>query len=186
MKPTIPSGIKRRVLLSTLALFPALAPQIATAQKAKPAAASAFSFAVYGDSRSMMYLPYRSDQEADARQLMVDIFSLVLPEKISEEVVKKEVKLIYDPATKELTQIVMPFETRSEVTTLTLDKAHRSFRRGRKAAPRGAPHDVPAAGRRVGRPRGREGRQERAGEVRSQHRGHGRGGQAGPDANSWP
>src|SRR5271169_2928674 len=115
-------GINRRVLLSTLALLPALAPQIATAQKAKPAAGSAFSFAVYGDSRSMMYLPYKSDQEADARQLMADIFSLVLPEKVSEEVVKKDVRLIYDPATKELAQIVMPFDTRSEVTTLTVDK----------------------------------------------------------------
>jgi hypothetical protein len=121
MKPTVPSGINRRVMFSTLALL-AVAPQTATAQKAKPAAGSSFSFAVYGDSRSMMYLPYRSDQEADARQLMVDIFSLVLREKVSEEVVKKDVKLIYDPATKELTQIVMPFDTRSEVTILTLDK----------------------------------------------------------------
>src|SRR5258708_6216154 len=86
--------------------FPPL--QAATAQKAKPAVGPSFSFAVYGDSRSMMYLPYRSDQEADARQLMVDIFSLVLPERVSEEMVKKDVKLIYDPATKELTQIVMP------------------------------------------------------------------------------
>ena len=67
-----------------------------------------FSFAVYGDSRSMMYLPYQSDQEADARQLMVDIFDLVLPEKVSEEVVQKYVKLTYDPATKELVQIVNP------------------------------------------------------------------------------
>jgi hypothetical protein len=30
--------------------------------------------------------------------------------------------LIYDPTTKELVQMVMPFDTRSEVTTLTLDK----------------------------------------------------------------
>jgi hypothetical protein len=47
---------------------------------------------VYGDSRSMMYLPYKSDQEADARQLMVDMFDLVLPEKVSEEVIKKAKK----------------------------------------------------------------------------------------------
>src|SRR6185295_2101463 len=56
------------------------------------------------------------------RQLMVDMFDLVLPEKVSEEVIKKDVKLIYDPATQELVQIVMPFMTTSEVTTLTLDK----------------------------------------------------------------
>jgi hypothetical protein len=37
-------------------------------------------------------------------------------------VVQKHVKLTYDPATKELVQIVMPFDTASEVTTLTLDK----------------------------------------------------------------
>ena len=53
---------------------------------------------------------------------MVDMFELVLPEKVSEEMVKKDVKLTYDPATKELVQIVMPFMTASEVTTLTLDK----------------------------------------------------------------
>ena len=70
----------------------------------------------------MMYLPYKKEQEADARRLMVDMFELVLPEKVSEEVVNKYVKLIYDPATHELVQIVMPFDTRSEVTTLTLDK----------------------------------------------------------------
>ncbi len=58
----------------------------------------------------------------DARRLMVEMFDLVLPEKVSEEVVKKYVKLTYDPASHELVQIVMPFDTRSEVTTLTLDK----------------------------------------------------------------
>jgi hypothetical protein len=85
-------------------------------------AESGFSFAVYGDSRSMMYLPYRKDQEAEARKLMVDMFSLVLPEKVSEETVKKHVKLTYDPTTNELIQIVMPFMTASEVSTLRLDK----------------------------------------------------------------
>src|SRR5712691_7724846 len=123
MKPILPSsGINRRMLLSTLALLPALQPQIATAQQTNQASGSAFSFAVYGDSRSMMYLPYRSDQEAEARKLMVDMFDLVLPEKVSEEMVKRYVKLTYDPATNELVQIVMPFETKSEVTTRTLDK----------------------------------------------------------------
>jgi hypothetical protein len=59
--------------------------QAATAQETKP------TCAVYGDSRSMMNLPYKSDQEADARQLMVDMY-LVLPEKVSEEVIKKAKK----------------------------------------------------------------------------------------------
>src|SRR5438094_914538 len=97
----------------------------ATDHNAKPAARSAdsgFSFAVYGDSRSMMYLPYKSDEEAQARDLMADMFELVLPEKVAEEVVKKDVKLIYDPATHELVEMVMPFMTHSEVTYLTIDK----------------------------------------------------------------
>ena len=81
-----------------------------------------FSFDVYGDSRSMMYLPYQQDQEAQARQFMVDIFELVLPEKVADEMVQKYVKLTYDPSTKELVQVVMPFATASEVTALRVDK----------------------------------------------------------------
>src|SRR6478736_6005632 len=79
----------------------------------KPGAArkaqTGFSFAVYGDSRSMMYLPYKKDEEAEARKLMVDMFDLVLPAKVAPEVVAKDVKLIYDPKTKELVQMIMPF-----------------------------------------------------------------------------
>jgi len=81
-----------------------------------------FSFAAYGDSRSMPYLPAKSDQKEEATKLIVDMLELVLPEKIAEEVVRKDVKLIYDPATGELVQIVMPFMTHSEVMTLTVDK----------------------------------------------------------------
>src|SRR5262249_11031966 len=89
--------------------------QTESAAQSNPGAGpGAFSFDVYGDSRSMMYLPYKADQEADARKLMVDMFDLVLPEKVAEGVVQKYVKLIYDPSTHELVQVVMPFETKSE------------------------------------------------------------------------
>src|ERR1700751_5645542 len=70
----------------------------------------------------MIYLPYKSSQRDEAIKLMVDMFELVLPEKVAEEVVRRDVKLSYDPSTDELVQIVMPFDTKSEVTTLTLDK----------------------------------------------------------------
>lgn len=93
-----------------------------TAQKAVQPSGSGFSFAVYGDSRSMLYLPSKEDQKEEAIKLMVDMFELVLPEKVAEAVVRKDVKLTYDPATKELVQIVMPFMTRSEVMTLSVDK----------------------------------------------------------------
>jgi hypothetical protein len=74
----------RRVLLSTLALLPALLLSAAMAQQAPPAA---FSFAVYGDSRPMMYLPYKEGQP-ELNQLFVEMFGLVMPEKIAEAVVK--------------------------------------------------------------------------------------------------
>ncbi len=45
-----------------------------------------------------------------------------MPEKVAEELVKKDVKLIFDPVTKELIQVIMPFMTKSEVMTLTVDK----------------------------------------------------------------
>ena len=53
---------------------------------------------------------------------MVDMFELVLPAKVAPEVVQKDVKLIYDPSTKELVEMVMPFNTASEITTLKFDK----------------------------------------------------------------
>ncbi len=182
MKPVNPpSGLNRRVLLSTLAVLPVLRPLTTAAQPAKQGDGSAFSFAVYGDSRSMMYLPYKKDQETEARKLMVDLFALVLPEKASEALVNKNVKLIYDPATKELVQVVMPFMTKSEVTTLTLDKGWvtEASVEDVKLLPGGTPHDVPSARRRVGRPRDREGCPERTSKVRSQYRGHGLVRQAG-------
>ena len=80
-----------------------------------------FSFAAYGDSRPMMYLPIK-DGQLDATRLFVEMFGLVLPEKVAEEVVKKDVKLIFDPATKELIRVIMPFASKSEVMTLTVDK----------------------------------------------------------------
>ena len=79
--------INRRLLLSSLALLPALQPQAAIAQQARRSGNSAFSFAVYGDSRSMMYLPYKSSQRDEAIKLLVDMFELVFPEKVAEEVV---------------------------------------------------------------------------------------------------
>ena len=69
----------------------------------------------------MMYLPYKEGQP-ELNQLFVEIFGLVMPEKIAVAVVKRDVKLIFDPVNKELVKVVMPFESKSEVMTLTLDK----------------------------------------------------------------
>ena len=70
----------------------------------------------------MMYLPHKADQEAEARKLMVDMFELAVPPTVADTMVQKYVKLTYDPTTKELVQIVMPFMTASEVTTLKFDQ----------------------------------------------------------------
>src|SRR5271157_2328150 len=114
--------MKIKTILFALVAMMGLQLVTATAQQVPPTAKPGFSFAAYGDSRTMMYLPNKSGQEAETRKLMVEMFNLVLPEKIAEEVVSKDVKLTYDPATGELVQIVMPFMTRSEVMTLTVDQ----------------------------------------------------------------
>ena len=116
--------MKRIITISILFAFVALLalqPQGATAQQAKPAGGGAFSFAAYGDSRPMMYLPPKAGQP-DLVKMFVELFGLVMPEKMAEELVKKDVKMIFDPATKELIQIIMPFMTKTEVMTLTVDK----------------------------------------------------------------
>ena len=81
-----------------------------------------FSFAVYGDSRSMMYLPYEESQKAEAQKLIVDLFSIAMPEIVSDLMVRRKVKMSYDPTSRELVQVVMPFESRSEVATMRLNK----------------------------------------------------------------
>jgi hypothetical protein len=121
-KKTNSLAMKLSFILVALVASPALHLSRACALEARHPADAGFSFAVYGDSRSMMYLPYKADQEAEARQVMAEVFELVLPPARAKELVKKYVKLIYDPGTHELAQMVMPFITMSEITTLTFDK----------------------------------------------------------------
>jgi hypothetical protein len=69
----------------------------------------------------MMYLPPKAG-EPDLVKLFVEMFGLVMPPKVAEEVVQRDVKMTFDPTTKELIKVVMPFSTKTEVMTLTLDK----------------------------------------------------------------
>lgn len=113
----------RRNLVSSLMVLPMVPAALANlAGSAAAQEASGFSFLVYGNSRPMMYLPFRLDQREEAIKLLADMFALVLPEKVAEETVRREIKLTYDPATGELVQIVMPLWTKSEITTLTVEK----------------------------------------------------------------
>ncbi len=173
-----------RSVLAVLAIsFASLTTRAQTSPPAAPPD-TGFSFAVYGDSRSMMYLPYKSEQEAEARELMTDLFDLVMPEKVAAELVQKDVKLIYDPATKELVQMVMPFMSKSEVTTLTLDKGWvtEASVEDVKLLPGVRRTMFRLSRRRMGCSRSRRRGNERAGEVHSQHRRHGLVGQAGSQA----
>src|SRR5262244_2836178 len=114
-------GLNRRGLLSGLAILPALSPLLAARNAAAQQQGSGLSFAVCGDSRPMMYLPQK-DGRPDINKLFVEMFGLVMPEKVAEEVVKRDVKLTFDPVTKELIQVVMPFASKSEVMTLKVDR----------------------------------------------------------------
>jgi len=89
-------------------------------EAAQQGGASTFSFAVYGDSRPMMYLPYKEGQP-EVNKLFVEMFGLVLPEKVAEATVKKDVKMVFDPVTKDLIQVDMPLYTGSEHTRMTLN-----------------------------------------------------------------
>jgi hypothetical protein len=113
------SSVSRRALLVSGALLPISAPAIA--QQMSLPNNSGFSFAACGDTRPMMYLPQKAGQP-DLVKLFVEMFGLVMPEKVAEAVVKRDVKMIFNPATKELVQIVMPFMTKSEVMTLSVDQ----------------------------------------------------------------
>src|SRR5262245_883006 len=78
-----------------------------------------FSFAALGDSRPMMYLSYKQGQ-GELTKLFVEMFGLVLPQRVAEAVVKRDVKMVFDPVSKDLIQIDMPLYTGSEHTRLTL------------------------------------------------------------------
>jgi predicted phosphohydrolase len=114
-------AVDRRTLLAAMAGVPAMsAALLPAAAKAQPTAGG-FSFACCGDTRPMMYLPYR-EGNPDLVRMFVEIFGLVLPERVAEEVVKRDVRLTFDPVSKALIQIVMPFMSRSEVMTLSVDQ----------------------------------------------------------------
>ena len=111
------------MFFALIAAFPLVTGPAAAAEKGTAAKepARGFSFVAVGDSRPMMYLPPK-DSKPDLVKLFVEMFGLVMPEKIAEEVVNKDVKMIFDPATGELIRIIMPFMTKTEVMTLTVDK----------------------------------------------------------------
>jgi hypothetical protein len=119
-KNTAGVGVDRRALVG-IAAASALNAVLPTAAQAQTIAADGgFSFAACGDTRPMMYLPQNADKP-DLTKLFVEMFGLVMPERIAEAVVKRDVKMIFDPVTKELIQIIMPFMTKTEVMTLTVD-----------------------------------------------------------------
>jgi hypothetical protein len=89
------------------------------ARQAALAADSGFSFAVCGDARTMIYVPYKADRDAEARHLLAGMFNLVMPQKAAEDLVAKAIQLKYDPVTHELTPIVMPYMSSSESSGLT-------------------------------------------------------------------
>jgi hypothetical protein len=117
------SDVDRRTLLSALTVLPVLSsPLLPSQARAQDASKQGgFSFAAVGDTRPMMYLP-PSAGEPDLVKFFVEMFGLVMPEPIAEEVVKKYVRMTFAPDTKELIQVVMPFVTKTEVMTLTVDK----------------------------------------------------------------
>lgn len=100
-----------------LALSVAAAPIFGNSAYAQDA--GRFSFVAYGDSRSMMYLPYKKAETEKIQGLVSQLFALILGENIALELVKKDVKLTFDAETEELIGIEMPHYTKSEVARLS-------------------------------------------------------------------
>lgn len=105
---------------SMLALAAVTAPLLSSAAYAQDD--DSFSFVAYGDSRTMMYLPYTEAEADKVHAALVNIFALILGEKVALEVVKKDSKVTFDPETGVLTHVEMPFLTKTEVARLTFDK----------------------------------------------------------------
>ena len=85
-------GLRRRdVLLRSAALGAASGLVTLTFSAAKSVAAEpteterGFSIVALGDDRPMMYLPYKHGQP-EIEKLLVEMFELVLPRKVAEEV----------------------------------------------------------------------------------------------------
>src|SRR5215510_6425391 len=93
-------GLNRRGLLAGLAMLPTVSSLVAVKNATAQQTNSGFSFLVCGDSRPMMYLPVKEGR-TDLVALFVEMFGLVMPEKVAEAVVKRDVKMIFDPVTKE-------------------------------------------------------------------------------------
>lgn len=89
-------------------LIPVLLTTLSVAQTPKSPAQSAFSFDVYGDSRSLLFLPYMQNQEAEARKYLAGVYELMFSEEQAVEKVQTQAKFTYDPATHELLQIDTP------------------------------------------------------------------------------
>ena len=176
---------RRNILLAgtTFAAASALgsATSVQTAQAQTTAASAGFSFAACGDTRPMMYLPFK-EGNPDLVRLFVEMFGLVMPEQVAEEVVKRDIKMIFDPATKDLIQVIMPFMSKTEVMTLSVDQGwgYPSHGRGREIASRRAPGNVPARGWRLGGARDRGPCAGRTRQIRGQQRRRRLVGQSGP------
>jgi hypothetical protein len=78
-----------------------------------------FTFVAYGDSRTMIYIPYGKGDEDKIHAELVRTFALILGETVAEGIVKKDVKLTFDSKTGALTGVEMPFLTRSEAARLS-------------------------------------------------------------------
>ena len=103
----------------------------------------------------MMYLPDKEGQP-ELTKLFVEMFGLLMPERVAEAVVKRDVKMIFGLVTKDLIKVIMPFEFKLEIMALTLDKGWvtETSVEDTKILPG---DDIPTSGWRMGVARDREG-----------------------------
>ncbi len=153
MQSSWPNEPSRRLVLGALAALPAFSvPLVANAQAQTTTAQAPVSigrlFVRCGRRYPTDDVPPVEGGQPDLSKFFVEMFGLVMPEKVAEAVVAKDVKMIFDPVTKDLIKVVMPFTSKTEVMTLTVGKGWvtEASVEDVKLLPRSASNHVPACG----------------------------------------
>ena len=123
-KSTAGIAVDRRRLVSGMAATWALGAVLPTATQAQTTTASSEGFVCRLRQFAAHDVPPYKDGKPDLVMLFVEMFGLVMPGagRGGGGEARCQGVLIFDPATNDLVEVIMPFMSKSEVMTLSVDK----------------------------------------------------------------
>lgn len=80
-----------------------------------------FSFVVFGDSRTVGKLPPSKDQIEGIQKGLINLYDILVGEKVDLKYIKEKVELTFDPITNALTNARLPLAYKPEIAYLTID-----------------------------------------------------------------